>query len=96
MYRTSLRRVGSVVALIGTAVLLGAPARAQLLVRHDLPYTVALTMAQAALESCAGKGYALSAVVVDRAGATIVAIRADDAGPHTMENARRKAYTAIV
>ena len=24
----------------------------------------------------------------------MVALRADDAGPHTMENARRKAYTA--
>ena len=33
-------------------------------------------------------------VVVDRAGEVIVAMRADNAGPHTMENARRKAYTA--
>jgi len=33
-------------------------------------------------------------VVVDRGGDTMVALRADDAGPHTMENARRKAYTA--
>ncbi len=36
----------------------------------------------------------MAAVVVDRAGDTIVAMRADNAGPHTMENARRKAYTA--
>src|SRR3954465_4756223 len=35
-----------------------------------------------------------SVVVVDRGGDTIGALRADDAGPHTMENARRKAYTA--
>ncbi len=62
---------------------------------HDLPYAVALTIAQGAVESCASKGYAESAVVVDRAGATIVAIRGDNAGPHTMENARRKAYTAM-
>jgi uncharacterized protein GlcG (DUF336 family) len=34
-------------------------------------------------------------VVVDRAGDTIVALRGDTAGPHTMENARRKAYTAL-
>jgi uncharacterized protein GlcG (DUF336 family) len=33
-------------------------------------------------------------VVVDRAGDTIVAMRADSAGSHTMENARRKTYTA--
>ena len=37
----------------------------------------------------------VSAVVVDRAGEVIVAMRADGAGPHTMENARRKAYTAL-
>jgi uncharacterized protein GlcG (DUF336 family) len=71
------------------------PARAQLPVHHDLPYAVALTIAQGAVESCAAKGYAESAVVVDRGGETIVAIRGDNAGPHTMENARRKAYTAL-
>jgi uncharacterized protein GlcG (DUF336 family) len=71
------------------------PARAELLTHHDLPYAVALTIAQGAVESCAAKGYAESAVVVDRDGETIVAIRGDNAGPHTMENARRKAYTAL-
>ena len=39
-------------------------------------------------------GYAASVVVVDRAGATVVALRGDGSGPHTVENARRKAYTA--
>jgi uncharacterized protein GlcG (DUF336 family) len=70
------------------------PARADL-VHHDLPYAVALTIAQASVESCAAKGYAVSAVIVDRDGETIVAIRGDNAAPHTMENARRKAYTAM-
>jgi uncharacterized protein GlcG (DUF336 family) len=70
-------------------------ARADLLVHHDLPYAVALTIAQATVESCAAKNYAVSAVVVDRAGETILAIRGDNASPHTMENARRKAYTAM-
>jgi len=84
--------------LCGAAALaspLARPAQAQLLVRHDLPYATALAIAQAAVESCAAKGYAESAVVVDRAGATIVAIRGDNAQPYTMENARRKAYTAM-
>lgn len=61
---------------------------------HDLPYAVALTIAQATVESCAAKGYPESAVVVDRDGETIVAIRGDNAEPSTMENARRKAYAA--
>jgi uncharacterized protein GlcG (DUF336 family) len=72
-----------------------AQARAGLLVHHDLPYDVAVTIATGTIESCAAKGYGVSAVVVDRAGETIVAIRGDNASPHTMENARRKAYTAM-
>ena len=56
--------------------------------------SMAKTIAETAIDSCAAKGYAVSAVVVDRAGEVIVAMRADNAGPHTMENARRKAYTA--
>ncbi len=87
------------VAAIGISLTMfgvpATPARADLLLHHDLPYAAALTIAQAAVESCAAKGYAESAVVVDRDGDTIVAIRGDNAGPHTMENARRKAYTAM-
>jgi len=75
--------------------LLASPARADLLVRHDLPYAVALTIARTTVESCSANGYAVSAVVVNRAGETVVAIRGDNASPHTMENARRKAYTAM-
>jgi uncharacterized protein GlcG (DUF336 family) len=70
-------------------------ARAELFVHRDLPYAVAVAIAQTAIESCAAKGYAESAVVVDRDGETIVAIRGDNAQPYTMENARRKAYTAM-
>ena len=70
-------------------------ARAELLVHHDIPYDVALTIARGAIESCAAKGYAESAVVVDRDGETIVLIRGDNSQPYTMENARRKAYTAM-
>ena len=39
-------------------------------------------------------GYAASVVVVDRGGDTLVSLRGDGSGPHTVENARRKAYTA--
>jgi len=79
---------------VASAASLVMPARAQLLSHRDLSYPMARTIAEAAIESCGGKGYAVSVVVVDRAGEVIVAMRADNAGPHTMENARRKAYTA--
>src|SRR5690242_546558 len=50
---------------------------------------------KAAIDSCGAKGYAVSAVVVDRAGEVIVAMRSDGSSPHTTENARRKAYAAL-
>jgi uncharacterized protein GlcG (DUF336 family) len=82
---------------IGIAVAAGAlavPAQAQLLNHKDISYDLARALAEGAIAACAAKGYATAAVVVDRDGETIVAMRADDVGPHTMENARRKAYTA--
>ena len=81
--------------ILGAAALsLALPASAQLIARRDLSYSMALAMATGALDACKARGYPVSVVVVDRGGDTMVAIRADDAGPHTMENARRKAYTA--
>jgi uncharacterized protein GlcG (DUF336 family) len=81
--------------LVALACAIVAPANAQLIQRKDLSYATALTIAENALEDCKAKGYPVSVVVVDRAGQTIVALRADNSGPHTMENARRKAYTAM-
>jgi uncharacterized protein GlcG (DUF336 family) len=81
-------------ALVALTCAITAPADAQLLVRKDLSYSIAKTIAEGALENCKSRGYNVSVVVVDRAGETIVALRGDNASPHTMENARRKAYTA--
>src|SRR5207253_4095104 len=74
--------------------LLALPASAQLITHRDLSLSLALSMAQGALEACKARGFNVSVVVVDRGGDTLVALRGDEAGPHTMENARRKAYTA--
>jgi uncharacterized protein GlcG (DUF336 family) len=87
--RASLIALGIVLACASPG-----PASAQLLARKDLSLAVAKTIAETALASCIEKGFACSVVVVDRAGDTLVALRGDNAGPHTMENARRKAYTA--
>ena len=81
-------------AFVALACAVAAPASAQLIQRKDLSYAMAKTIAENALADCKARGYAVSVVVVDRGGDTIVALRADDTGPHTMENARRKAYTA--
>ena len=81
-------------AFVALACVVAVPAGAQLIQRKDLSYAIAKTIAENALEDCKARGFAVSVVVVDRGGDTMVALRADDAGPHTMENARRKAYTA--
>ena len=81
-------------ALAALACLMAAPASAQLIQRKDLSYAMAKTITENALADCKTRGYAVSVVVVDRGGDVMVALRANDAGPHTMENARRKAYTA--
>ena len=80
--------------VVALAYAVAAPAGAQLLTRKDLSYSIAKTIAEGALENCKSRGYNVSVVVVDRAGETIIALRGDNASPHTMENARRKAYTA--
>jgi uncharacterized protein GlcG (DUF336 family) len=80
---------------LALAAFSGAPAGAALIMHRDLSLSVARTIAEAAVAACAAKTYAVSAVVVDRDGETIVEMRGDEAAPHTMENARRKAYTAM-
>ena len=79
---------------VAIAISLATPASTQLLQRKDLSYSMALTIATGSLEACKAMGYATAVVVVDRSGDTMIALKADNAGPHTMENARRKAYTA--
>jgi uncharacterized protein GlcG (DUF336 family) len=51
-------------------------------------------LASAALTQCAADGYNVSVSVVDASGVTRVQIRADKAGPHTLESSRKKAYTS--
>jgi uncharacterized protein GlcG (DUF336 family) len=90
-----MRPLLTCLTLTGLAAILSSPVHAQLLTHRDLSLAVAKTIAETAIASCEAHGYHVSAVVVDRAGETVVALRGDNASPHTMENARRKAYTAM-
>jgi uncharacterized protein GlcG (DUF336 family) len=71
-----------------------SPADAQLKTEKVLSYEAAKVIATTAVESCRAKGFHVSATIVNRDGDTIVQLRGDEARPHTMENSRRKAYTA--
>ena len=81
-------------AVIGLVGALAAPASAQLLDQKALSAAMALSIAQTALETCTRQGYHVSVHVLGRDGEVIVAVRGDDAPPHTMENSQKKAYTA--
>jgi len=79
---------------IGIACLIATPAGAQLKSEKVLSYEAAKIIATTAVETCTAKGFRVSATVVNRYGDTIAQLRGDGASPHTMENSRRKAYTA--
>ena len=85
-------RLAPLAAILAAACAM--PASAQLLVHKDLTASIAVTIAQTAIETCKANGYAVSATVVGRNGEIIAQIRGDDTSPHTMENSFRKAYTA--
>ena len=64
---------------------------AQVLTQRDVSLRMALTIAETALAEC---GLNASVAVVDRAGRLRVFLQGDNANPHNIELARRKAYTA--
>ena len=97
--RSSGRGVGYVSVIAG-AWLMIAGWSAVTKAAEDLPKESVLSAVlagkavQAALEVCKKDGYRVSASVVDRAGVLRAMLRADGAGPHTVDSSRKKAYTA--
>ena len=80
--------------LISTLAFAGA-ANAAVLSESNLSMADAQKLATATVAACQAKGYNVSASVVDRAGLLKAFARADNAGPHTIEASRAKAFTAV-
>lgn len=78
------------------ALALAVPASAQdaTFVTRSLTPETALVAARAALESCRKQGFQVAVAVTDRAGLTQVLLRDRFAGPHTVDVATNKAWTA--
>ena len=72
----------------------GTSANAQALAHKDISLAMATTIAMTAIETCKGQGYNVSVNVVGREGQVILGLRNELAGPATMENSMKKAYTA--
>ena len=60
----------------------------------NMSLEIANLIAAAGVAACAEKGYAVVVTVVDRAGTVRAVQRADNAGPHSLASAERKAWTA--
>ena len=66
-----------------------------ILTQHNIGVDLALVAAKAALAAARAHGYPRTGVAVtNRAGQLLVLLRSDDGGPHLVDAARRKAYTA--
>jgi uncharacterized protein GlcG (DUF336 family) len=78
---------------LGFLVCSGVAAQATYSVRLLTPET-ALKAAQAALAKCRDAGFQASVAVVDRSGIVQVMLRDRFAGPHTVDMASAKAFTA--
>jgi uncharacterized protein GlcG (DUF336 family) len=83
----------SLSALLCTLTFAGT-ANAAVLTESNLSTVDAQKLAAATVATCQAKGYNVSAAVVDRAGLLKAFARADNAGPHTIEASRAKAFTS--
>jgi uncharacterized protein GlcG (DUF336 family) len=59
-----------------------------------LPLELSAQAAMAAIKKCHDDGFKVSVAIVDQSGLLKVQLKADGAGPHTLDSSRRKAYTA--
>ena len=89
----TIRKQVLVTAALTVASIVSASAQAPLTEKN-----VSMKMAQAiidgTIEQCTKDGFKVSVVIVDNAGLVRASLRGDGTSPHTMEFARKKAYTA--
>ncbi|MEO3989198.1 GlcG/HbpS family heme-binding protein [Pseudocitrobacter cyperus] len=63
--------------------------------QQNLTLALAGKLADSAITACSAEKYNVAVTVVDRAGTPLVMKKMDNAGPHTPEASRMKAWTAI-
>jgi uncharacterized protein GlcG (DUF336 family) len=88
-------RFVSLAVLASASVLVAGPAFAQApQVEKNVSMALSMAVMQGALDQCTKDGYKVSVVIVDKGGNVAASVRGDGTGPHTMDFARMKAYTA--
>ena len=91
-------RVLSILLLLPAVALAqqGAKPAAGLISEKVLPLDMAVDIARAAVEKCRADGYRTTVAILDTAGNLKLSVRDDGTSPHTIEVARKKAYTALI
>jgi uncharacterized protein GlcG (DUF336 family) len=87
--KTSCNALAAALAILSTTALAQG-------VRTERQITLELAsqIASATVAACQANGHHVTAAVVDRAGQLRALARADNAGPHTIDTSRAKAYTS--
>ena len=62
---------------------------------YSLPLDLAVEAAQTAIRECAGRGWPVTATVVDTSGLVRAQLKGDASVVHTSDTAYRKAYTVV-
>lgn len=83
-----------IAVVVSWAYLLPTSAQDSLATYKMLKPELALELAQETLKACREGGYQITVAIVDRSGIVQVMLRDQLAGQHTLETARRKAWTA--
>lgn len=83
------------IATLAATLLATSAAQAQgVRSERNMSLALASQIAAAGVAACQEAGHAVTVTVVDRAGTVRAVLRADNAGPHTLEASRAKAYTS--
>lgn len=92
-----MKTASKTIALALTVLAIGSLPLAQaqaVRTEKNMSLELATQLASATLAACSAGGHNVSATVVDRAGDVRAVMRADNAGSHTLEASRLKAFTS--
>ncbi len=82
------------IAFTALALAAGAAHAQAVRTERNMSLELANQIAAQSVAACSAAGYNVAATVVDRAGTVRAVQRADNAGPHTLDSSRLKAYTS--